>query len=171
MAAEGQSDTMASDVEVSVKQRGVIKVLHVRKDCNHWHLFTLDEWLWRPNSGCCISAVVPATWKADHISDGHADFCKRGMQALVHRWQKCIANGDGCTEKQCFIAQNLFYLNCVIVLSLSVVVSMEINRRYYFHSSLCISMVEKSQALSTFVYAPNVIIYQLFTTRILRTKI
>jgi hypothetical protein len=28
-----------------------------------------------------------------------ADFYERGMQALVHRWRKCIANGDDYVEK------------------------------------------------------------------------
>jgi hypothetical protein len=36
-------------------------------------------------------------------------FYERGMQALVHRWQKCIANGGDYVEKQCFVAKNLFY--------------------------------------------------------------
>jgi len=28
-----------------------------------------------------------------------ADFYERGMQALVHRWRKCIANGGDYVEK------------------------------------------------------------------------
>jgi hypothetical protein len=28
-----------------------------------------------------------------------ADFYKNGMQALVHHWLKCIANGGDCVEK------------------------------------------------------------------------
>jgi hypothetical protein len=28
-----------------------------------------------------------------------ADFYERGMQALVHRWQKCIANGADYVKK------------------------------------------------------------------------
>ena len=31
------------------------------------------------------------------------------MLTLVHCWKKCIANGDDCVEKQCFIGRNLFY--------------------------------------------------------------
>ena len=44
-----------------------------------------------------------------------ADFNERGMQALVHRWRKCIANGGDyvensvlwlriCSIKQCYCA-------------------------------------------------------------------
>ena len=28
---------------------------------------------------------------------------------LFHCWQKCIANGGDCVEKECFVAENLFY--------------------------------------------------------------
>ena len=28
-----------------------------------------------------------------------ADFYELGVQALVHRWRKCIANGGDCVEK------------------------------------------------------------------------
>ena len=38
-----------------------------------------------------------------------ADFYERGMQALVHRWRKCIANGGDYVEKLCFVAKNLLY--------------------------------------------------------------
>jgi len=31
------------------------------------------------------------------------------MQALVHLWQKCTANGSDCVEEQCFVAVNLHY--------------------------------------------------------------
>jgi hypothetical protein len=38
-----------------------------------------------------------------------ADFYECGMQALVRRWRKCIANGDDYVEKLCFVAKNLLY--------------------------------------------------------------
>lgn len=31
------------------------------------------------------------------------------MKALVHDWQKCIANGDDYVEKKYFIAKNVLY--------------------------------------------------------------
>ena len=33
-----------------------------------------------------------------HIPDGHTDFYGHGMQALVHRWQKCVTNGGAYVE-------------------------------------------------------------------------
>jgi len=38
-----------------------------------------------------------------------ADFYEPGMQALIHRWQRCIANGGEYVEKYCFVAKNLLY--------------------------------------------------------------
>jgi hypothetical protein len=35
------------------------------------------------------------------------DFYERGVQTLVHRWQKCIANSGDYVGKQCFVAKNL----------------------------------------------------------------
>jgi len=40
---------------------------------------------------------------------GMADFCECGMQALVHRWGKCRANGGDCADMDCFAAENLLY--------------------------------------------------------------
>jgi hypothetical protein len=41
-----------------------------------------------------------------------ADIYEGGMQALVHRWQKCIANGGDYVEKWCFVAKNQIVLLC-----------------------------------------------------------
>jgi hypothetical protein len=38
-----------------------------------------------------------------------ADFYECGMQALVHCWRKCIANGGYYVVKKCFVANNLLY--------------------------------------------------------------
>jgi len=43
--------------------------------------------------------VVTAMWNASHILDGHADFYECDMQALVHGWQKYIANCGDYVEK------------------------------------------------------------------------
>jgi len=32
-------------------------------------------------------------------TSGSADFCERDMQALVHHWRKCIANGGDYVEE------------------------------------------------------------------------
>jgi len=46
-----------------------------------------------PSNDAVIQAVKQ--W----ATSAGADFYKCGMQALVHRWQKCIANGGDCVEK------------------------------------------------------------------------
>ena len=67
----------------------------------------LSQCLWRPSSGCELSKG----WVM-HFSSGdggHLHWCrfyKRGMQALVHSWQKCTANCGAYADK-CFVAENL----------------------------------------------------------------
>ena len=63
-------------------------------------------------------------------------FYKHGMQALVHCWWKFIDNGGDYAEKQCFFLGEFALSSSVIVLSLSTVVSMEINRKHYFQRVL-----------------------------------
>ncbi|PNF28558.1 hypothetical protein B7P43_G12914 [Cryptotermes secundus] len=46
-----------------------------------------------PDNDAVIAAV--RKW----LASAGADFYKRSMQALVHRWQKCITNGGHCVEK------------------------------------------------------------------------
>ena len=77
----------------------------------YWHSLILAECLWRPNSGRehCVSAVATATWKPSCLSDRRADIYRCGMQALVHCWWECIANGSDYIEKQCFVAVDLLY--------------------------------------------------------------
>ena len=56
MAAVGQSDRMASDMEVQMKQRCVIEFIYMgKKNC---HTLMLAECLWRHNSECEHSEVV-----------------------------------------------------------------------------------------------------------------
>ena len=85
----------------------------------------------------CIS-VAAVTWKTNHIPNGHAGFYKHGMQSLVCHWQICIAKGSVCVEKIAFCSWEFALSNNVIVLFVSVVVSMEINRRNYFQKDLYI---------------------------------
>ena len=65
------------------------------------------------------------------------DSYKHSMQPLIHYWQKYIANGGDYAEKESFVAKNLLY-QTVLLCSLSVVVSTEINRRHYFWRGICI---------------------------------
>jgi len=61
VAAEGQSDKMASDREMCMKQRYVVGFLQVEK-IPAINIFThssmLAEHFWRPNSGCEHSEAV-----------------------------------------------------------------------------------------------------------------
>jgi hypothetical protein len=57
------------------------------------------------------------------------------MQVLVHRWRKCIANGDDYVERQCSVAENVLF-STALLRPLSVVFSVEISRRHYFCSAL-----------------------------------
>jgi len=65
---------------------------------------------------------VTATEKTSHAPDGYVDVYEHGMQALVHHWQKCIANGRVYVEKQCFVAENLLYQIVLFYFFVSVVV-------------------------------------------------
>jgi len=44
-------------------------------------------------------------WWQQWVTSAGADFCERGMQALVHCWQKCITSGGDDAEKQCLVAE------------------------------------------------------------------
>ena len=62
----------------------------------------LDECFWRPISGFEHSEVVGGAfqqWQKQWITFASAGFYKQSMQALVHHWQKCIANGGNYVEK------------------------------------------------------------------------
>ena len=80
-------------------------------------------------------------WKTNHVPDSHADFYKHGMQAPVHCWQKCRANGGDRVKVLC--SREFALSNSVMVLFVSVVVSTEINRRHYFQSDRCILSIPK----------------------------
>ena len=66
--------------------------------------------------------AITAAVKQWDISTG-ADFYECGMQSLVCRWWKCIESGGD-------------YFS-VSVLFVSIVVSMETNRKHYFLCNLC----------------------------------
>jgi len=38
---------------------------------------------------------------------------------LVHHWQKCLANGGGAVEKQCFVAEHCSIQQCYYALHIS----------------------------------------------------
>jgi len=76
---------------------------------------------------------------ADHLHSGPLSeiiTSATAMNMLVHCWQKkkkSTANGSNYIEKECFVASPP---NSAIVLFVSAVVSMEINRRHYFCSNI-----------------------------------
>ena len=54
-----------------------------------------------------------------HCHPSGADFYKYSMQALVHCWQKCIANGGGYIENDCLEAENVLYQICALCICCS----------------------------------------------------
>ena len=90
MAAEGHPDTMASDMEVHMKQRCWIEFLHAEKMhpltfiniC--WMFMETKQWMcaeW--GSVWYISAMVTAMWKISHIPDGHAQLSHSEMKNIL----------------------------------------------------------------------------------------
>jgi len=56
-----------------------------------WMLIETNQWMWMQwGRGWCISAVMTV------VTSTGADFYECSMQALVHCWQKCTANGVVC---------------------------------------------------------------------------
>jgi len=74
-------------------------------------------------------------WQQWVTSTG-ADFYKPSMQALVHHWWERTANGSGMHWKIAFCSWEFTLWSNVIILFVSVVVCMEINRKHYFWSNL-----------------------------------
>ena len=70
-------------------------------------------------------------------------FMSMAHRLLFTAGEKCTATGSGYVEKQCFVAEYLFNQNSAVVLSVSAAVSIEINRRQYFWSDLCICEQKK----------------------------
>jgi len=83
MAAEGQSDRMASDVGSACEAKVWHWILPWGKNGTHWCLpntygdQTVDvsavRW-W-----CCVSAVVTVMWERSHFPDNHADYYEQSI--------------------------------------------------------------------------------------------
>jgi len=84
-----------------------------RKNCTHWHSWMPAECLQRLNSGHEHNEVAGGAFqqwqKRPWVTPLCAGFDERSMQALVHHWWKCTANGGDYGEKQHFVAENLLY--------------------------------------------------------------
>ena len=111
MAAEGQSDTMASDMEVYTKERCASELLHTAKSVHPltftdacWTFLEIEQWMWAQRG---VGGEFQQSWQ--QVTSPGADCYMHGTQALVHLWQKCTANGDNYVEKDCSVAENLLY--------------------------------------------------------------
>ena len=117
-----------SDMEVRMEQRCVIKFLVAEKmkpiGIHRWNFMEPKQWMWA-HWGC---GAFQQWWQQQRVTSTGAVFCERGMQALVHDWQNCMAYDGDCVEMLCFVAESLFY-QTVIAFFVSVVVSMNVNRR------------------------------------------
>ena len=90
MAADGQSDNTAPNVEVQMKQKRVSacrKSVVIALTDIHLHLLNTDG---RPNSGCEHSEVVGGVfqqWQQRQlVTFAGADFYEHGMQAHTAHW-------------------------------------------------------------------------------------
>ena len=88
------------------------------------HSLMFDEHCWKPNSRC------------EHSESWTVHEC--GMWGLLCSWQKYMGSGGDCVERIVFCSWELSLSNDVIVLFVSVLVSMAINRRHDFWSDLCV---------------------------------
>mgnify|MGYP001852807529 CR=1 FL=1 len=86
--------------------------------------------------GWCITAVAAAMWKSSRIPDDHADLYEHGVPALFPRWWKCAINGGSQRWKIVLCSWDFSLSNSVVVLFVSDVVSMEINRKHCFWSDI-----------------------------------
>ena len=144
MAAEGQSDRMASDIEVYMSERWDWTPPCRKK----WHLLTFAKCWWRPNSGyehsegwvACFSGSDSMSkcrfWWAKHVGS-----CS--SLARMHSWWWWLC------WKTAFCGWEFAISNSGIELFVSVVVSMEINSRHYFWDVLrvCLSVIRSCKAM------------------------
>ena len=143
MAAEGQSDTMASDMEVCMKQRCVIEFLHKEKIASV-DIYQHFECFWRPTSGCehseTVDDVFQQRWQWQWVISTGRDIYEHGMYLLFIAGKNAqlmvvtVLKKNVCSWE--FVLQN-----SVTVLFVSVVVSMEIKQTHYFQSGLHINII------------------------------
>jgi len=136
MTAEGQSNRIASDVEISACEvKGYHWISPCYKNSTHWHSLTLAE---QGDQTVHVSTVRQGVmyFSSDNKWQYRYRFLQVWLTDLVHHWWKCITNGSDCVEKRSSVDENLSVSNSVIVLFGSIIVSMEINRRHCFQNNL-----------------------------------
>ena len=124
------------------------KVCHWIPPCGingtHWPSSMLAECLWRPNTGCKNSKVMGSAFQQYWQWHGRqATFWMAVRSCHITKWRALwsahlckSANGDDYVKKIALCSWEFALSNGVIALFISVVVSMEINRRHYFWSDL-----------------------------------
>jgi len=106
-----------------------------------WHLLTFTnarwvfmetkQWIWAQRGG----GGAFHQWRQQQWGTPTGAGCyEHGIQALVHCWGKCAANGGDCW-KRVLCSWEYALSNSVMVLFVSIVVSMEINTWHYFWSN------------------------------------
>ena len=123
-----------------------------KNNCTHWHSLKSAESLWRPKSGYEHSEVVGGTFYCWWQWQWQWD---TPLQVQIFSHATCrllfITDKNGqlkqwlCWEID-FWSWEIILSNSVIVFFVSLVFSMEINRRHYFQSNLQI------QSILAFVY-------------------
>ena len=98
---------------------------------NNRRLSSLAECLQRLNSGCEHIQTV-----GNNVVPLLVQFFMCCVQALVHRWEKCRANGGACVEKIAFCSRWLALLNSVyqVALTIAVIVVLS-NSSFYYHKN------------------------------------
>jgi len=136
MAAEGQSDTMASDMEVCMAQRCGTEFFLAEK----MPLIDIHQYLPNASGDQTVDVSTVRQWVVCFSSDNNS-----GSPPLV---PILMSNASSCLLTKmdswwwwlcwriAFCSWEFALSNSVIVLFVSVVVSMEIKRRHYFRSSL-----------------------------------
>ena len=134
MVAGGQSDKMVSDMEVPTKQRFVIEFLHAEKMAPT----DIRQCLLNIHGDQTVDVSTVRQWVVCFSSDNNS-----GSPPLV---PILMSNASSCLLTKmdswwwwlcwriAFCSWEFALSNSVIVLFVSVVVSMETNRRHYFQS-------------------------------------
>jgi len=120
------------------------------KNGTHWHSLMLSEHFWRPSSKCEQSEVVrnafqhadsavTVPWKTSPVPVGHTKLSYHRMRSILITSSMRIRQWFWLCWKILFCSWEFAIPNSVIVLFVSIVVSIAINRRQYFPSNLHIS--------------------------------
>ena len=131
MAAERPSDKIASDMEVWMKQRCITEFLKKKKTAaSDIHRYLLNDY------GDQTGDVSTAQWWVVHFSSGNS---RSHPLVQIVICMACRPLFNCCQKGTVWLRWKIVFCrwefalsNTVIVLSVSVVVSMEINRRHYF---------------------------------------